>query len=87
MLRQMSLTDYWRRVLFIQRRGTYTRNVVMLLQALNAGVLNASSKHFDKTFVAADFDFYRVLPRADQEPALTQTALTQMLSEVASIRT
>lgn len=86
MLRRMSLTDYWRRVLFIQRRGTNSRNVVMLLQTLNACVLNASSKNYDRTFSAADFDFYGHQPNTTQESALPQAALSQILSEIASIR-
>lgn len=82
----MSLSDYWRRVQYIQRRGTHTRNTLMLLQTLNAGVLNASARPFTKFFTAADFDFYRATLSDSDDSALSQAALTQILSEVASVR-
>ncbi|MCG6216274.1 hypothetical protein [Vibrio furnissii] len=87
MLASMALSDYWRRVQFIQRRGLASRNVVALLQTLNAGVLNASARQFTKTFTASDFNFYTPEQLPEQPTTQNQAAITQILSEMATIRT
>ncbi|MCG6268312.1 hypothetical protein [Vibrio furnissii] len=85
MLSDMSLSDYWRRVEYVRRRGLPGRDLVIQLQTLNAGVLNASRAYTHK-FTPQDFDFYRAKSKPDQA-AMNQNVLAQILSETASIKT
>ncbi|EEY36215.1 hypothetical protein ACVTT0_002106 [Vibrio cholerae] len=83
MLRQMSLSDYWRKLDYVQRHGLPKRNQQYLLQMLNANVLNASGR-YQNTFYADDFDLHK--KAVEPPPETNQALISQILSDVATIR-
>ncbi|EPZ9280856.1 hypothetical protein HUO05_23930 (plasmid) [Vibrio alginolyticus] len=83
MLAEMPLSDYWRWMKRRRKKGLNHSNQEMLLQLLNANVLNASGR-YQNTLTAEDFSLTQK-PKATEQKGLGQSVLTQMLSERASL--
>ncbi|MGX9996654.1 hypothetical protein [Vibrio sp. JZG120] len=83
MLAEMPLSDYWRWLDRRSKAGLTFRNAEVLLQQLNASVLNASGR-YQNTFSAADFNLHQRQEKS-QTPICEQSVLNQILSEQSSL--
>lgn len=83
MLAEMPLSDYWRWLARRRKMGWSFRNAELLLQSLNANVLNASGR-FNPPLTA---DAFSVAPKQTEKelPSCNQAILNQILSESSSL--